>query len=202
MSVWDKIDFDEFTGEETPVDPKVEKLLKKTHPQLVRDYNNKWTSKLGGKIQGPIQGAKNVESGLLQSICLDGGNTFKEKYVGTQKHKEWSANGGHSQVENEYTCPKCGKIGKSNSMFKHHFDNCGKNPILEIVNDVIVAEWQCLQDIVDEYGGSIGILSQASNGKRPTGHPHRAYKKYWYKKNNYNNSSVSLLRERVGGKKV
>lgn len=184
MSVWDKIDFDEFTGEDQPVDPKLKKLLKKTHGQLVRDENNKITSVLGGKVQGPIQGKKNVESGLLASICTKGGYTTLEKH-GIEFYQEQGSKGGYEQVKNEYICPQCGKVGNSNAMFKHHFDNCGKDMILEVIDGMIVREWHCLQDIVDEYGGSIGILSQASNGKRPTGHPHRAYKKYWYKKNSY-----------------
>jgi len=140
---------------------------------------------LGGKAQGPIQGKKNAESGHLDNIRQDGIDKFLEKYLGTEEWSEWSSKGGKAQSEKEYTCPKCGKVGKGNAMIKHHFDNCGKNPILEIVDEVVVAEWQCLQDIADEYGYSPGQLSGAVNGKKKGKHPHLAYGKKWYRKNKY-----------------
>lgn len=35
-------------------------------------------------------------------------------------------------IYKEHICPHCGKIGKSNAMFRHHFDRCKNNKILNI----------------------------------------------------------------------
>ena len=54
---------------------------------------------LGGLKQGPIQGKKNAESGHMSAL-------------------------GKLNCSKIHTCPHCGKIGKSSSMFPLHFDKC------------------------------------------------------------------------------
>jgi hypothetical protein len=56
-------------------------------------------AKLGGLAQGPIQGKKNAESGHISVL-------------------------GKLNCSKIHTCPHCGKVGKSSSMFQWHFDKC------------------------------------------------------------------------------
>jgi hypothetical protein len=71
-------------------------------------YNHNFTKDervLGGKISG----RKNVENGHLAKV-----RDVKKA--------------GLASCLKEYTCPHCGKVGKSNSMFGHHFDKCKYKP--------------------------------------------------------------------------
>ena len=70
--------------------------------------------------QGKLQGDVNVKTGHLKSICSLGGIVSSSK-------PEWkvsSAKGGVTQSQIIRECPHCGKIGKGNSMLRHHFNKC------------------------------------------------------------------------------
>tara|TARA_R110000868_G_scaffold411041_2_gene701504 strand:+ start:1050 stop:1529 length:480 start_codon:yes stop_codon:yes gene_type:complete len=58
---------------------------------------------IGGPIGGKVQGKINVDSGLLQSICVDGGNAA-QKIV--------------------RTCPHCKSEQKGSIYYRNHGDNC------------------------------------------------------------------------------
>ena len=129
MSVWDKINFDEFTGEDAPVDPKLKKLLTKSHAKMIQldsikgiggktggkkggktntesghiQRIQKIGSSLGGKVSGPVQGKKNVESGLIYDIAGKGGEEA-QKVV--------------------RDCPHCGLSQKGSLYYKNHGDRC------------------------------------------------------------------------------
>lgn len=85
--------------------------------------SNKFQSKLKldkSKIQGKILGDSNLINGHMAKIQSLGGKAV----VASDWWKETSAIGGHTQSQKIHTCPHCGKEGKSNGMYKHHFDNC------------------------------------------------------------------------------
>ena len=95
--------------------------------QLERAYNsNKVQSKLKlkkAKIQGTILGNANLENGHMKKIQSLGGKAV----VASDWWKETSAIGGYTQSQKIHTCPHCGKQGKGNGMYKHHFNNCKQN---------------------------------------------------------------------------
>ena len=74
-------------------------------------------------FQGTIQGNKNVETKHMKRIQSLGGKAV----VASDWWKKTSAVGGNTQSQKSYTCPHCGKDGKSNAMFRHHFNNCKLN---------------------------------------------------------------------------
>jgi len=92
--------------------------------QVKRAYNsNKIQSKLKlekSKIQGKILGDNNLINGHMAKIQSLGGKAV----VSSHWWKGTSAIGGHTQSQKIHTCPYCGKEGKSNGMYRHHFDNC------------------------------------------------------------------------------
>ena len=70
--------------------------------------------KKAGRINGPIQGRKNVESGHLQSISSKGGKIGVIKANATM----------NAEI---LTCPHCNFTGKGRGNMKRwHFDNCKK----------------------------------------------------------------------------
>ncbi len=86
-------------------------LLWTEHLNAVKNgsRNGKINGKIGGKKVGPIQGRKNVESGLLQSIASAGGTAAMRK-INTI----------------EYTCPRCNQI-KKGPKFKRHINKGTQN---------------------------------------------------------------------------
>jgi len=92
--------------------------------QVARAHkSNETQSKLKlnkSKIQGTILGNNNLKNGHMAKIQSLGGKVR----VSSDSWKTTSAIGGHSQSQLIHTCPNCGKEGKSNAMFRHHFNNC------------------------------------------------------------------------------
>ena len=72
------------------------------------------------KLQGSILGNNNLINGHMTKIQSLGGSAV----VTSDWWKETSAVGGHTQSQLLHTCPNCGKEGKSNAMYRHHFNNC------------------------------------------------------------------------------
>jgi hypothetical protein len=70
----------------------------------------------GGKVGGKTQGNRNKISGLIYTITT----------------KEGQSEGGITQSQNIHICPHCNKSGKSNAMFRHHFNNCKSLTIMTI----------------------------------------------------------------------
>jgi len=66
-----------------------------------------WASKLG-KIQGKV----NIENGHLAKVR----NPSLAGYISTLKDNHIT--------KQTFTCPHCGKIGKSGAMKQWHYDNC------------------------------------------------------------------------------
>lgn len=92
--------------------------------QVERAYkSNKTQSKLKlkkAKIQGSILGNNNIKNGHMAIIQSLGGKVV----ASSDWWKETSAIGGYTQSQKIHICPHCGKEGKSNGMYKHHFNNC------------------------------------------------------------------------------
>lgn len=87
--------------------------------------SNKNQSKLKlekSKLRGISLGNSNKLSGKMKIIQSLGGKAV----VSSDWWKITSAIGGHTQSQKIHTCPHCGKQGKSNGMYKHHFNNCKK----------------------------------------------------------------------------
>lgn len=87
------------------------------------------------KTHSPIQGKKNVESGLLKSICSDGGKAGTkvqmEKGIGIHTDKEtrreWSRLGGLVVIDSlnkEKICPHCKIVSRGAGYNRWHGDNC------------------------------------------------------------------------------
>lgn len=92
---------------------QVERAYKSNETQSIKKL-------LASSKQGKITGKMMKESGHLKRIAILGG-------ISTTSKPEWkqtSAIGGHTQSQKIHTCPYCGKEGKSNGMYKHHFNNC------------------------------------------------------------------------------
>lgn len=139
MSVWDKINFDDFTGEDKPVDPKLKKLLTKSHGQLVRDENNRVIGKKGGENSSWTKDSKNqsyagkarAKKGGVQTL-LDN-SSFDSRSKGGKKQGPKNVESGHWKkcqdkaleiVTQKVKCPNCPKVGPHNVMQAWHFDKC------------------------------------------------------------------------------
>jgi hypothetical protein len=90
-----------------------------------QDYRRvKKMATLGGFKTGKQNGLKNKQSGHMAKIAIMGGNVMG-KIQG-----KINAESGHMSLLGKlncskiHTCPYCGKVGKSSSMFQWHFDKC------------------------------------------------------------------------------
>jgi hypothetical protein len=77
---------------------------------------NRKSSKLWASKLGKIQGKKNVENGHLSKVR----NPSLAGYMSTLKDNHIT--------KQTFTCPHCGKIGKSGAMKQWHMDNCKLKP--------------------------------------------------------------------------
>jgi hypothetical protein len=92
--------------------------------QVQRAYKSNETQSVkklqASSIQGKSLGSNNKVNGHLAKIQSLGGKAV----VASDWWNKTSAVGGHTQSQKTHTCPHCGKEGKSNGMYKHHFNNC------------------------------------------------------------------------------
>ena len=86
------------------------KASKESYKNKSRVWNGREFTKEDTILGGKIAGKKNLESGHWHSIINPSA-------------------GGRASCQKEYTCPHCGKVGKSPSMFGWHFDKCKHKPI-------------------------------------------------------------------------
>lgn len=129
MSVWDKIDFDEFTGEDQPVNPKLKKLLRLSHEKMVQLESIKG---IGGKTGGKKGGKKNAESGHMKKIQKIGCSLGGKKHGPIQGKKnvesghiyDIMSKGGENAQKVVRTCPHCGLEQKGSLYFRNHGDRC------------------------------------------------------------------------------
>lgn len=163
MSVWDKIDFDEFTGEDQPVDPKLKKLLRRSHEQMVQLESIKG---IGGKTGGKNGGKTNVESGHMERIqkigcSLGGKKSGKElgkNNVESGHIYDIQGKGGEEAQKVVRTCPHCGLSQKGSLYFRNHGDRCklknfDKNSFINKVK-----EGRSIYSLSQEYGLSRGYV--------------------------------------------
>jgi hypothetical protein len=71
-------------------------------------------------LQGIIQGNINKVNGHMAKMQSLGGKAT----TASDQWKVTSAVGGHTQSQLIHICPHCGKEGKGNAMFQHHFNKC------------------------------------------------------------------------------
>lgn len=153
MSIWDKIDFDEFTGEDEPVNPKLKKLLSKSHGQLVRDENNrvmsKWARSLGNDSEFRKQRVAETNAltkrkmsheeivemkQLYKNDISVGFPELSEKYGvdvvtihNIMNNKTYVGIGGDVVIRQpKGTCPHCGMIATKTNITRFHGDKCKK----------------------------------------------------------------------------
>jgi hypothetical protein len=133
-----------------------------------------------GKEWGPVQGKKNVESGLLSECQVMGG-----KVMGNIAKDNWlpdaRIDGGKNSHLVQHTCPHCGYSDGGPNIFKSHFDNCvGLLDVFEFHKvgrggevGKLVGTYNNQTDIINDFPTmSKPVLCQAVNGNKKAYHPH------------------------------
>ncbi len=87
--------------------------------------------KKGGSISGPKVAAKyftaewQSRAGSAANAAMLASGTHPSQ-IGRAGFQQLglAKEAGRVQTQRQHTCPHCGKVGKSNAMFGHHFDRC------------------------------------------------------------------------------
>lgn len=196
MSVWDKIDFEEFTGEEKPVDPKLQKLLSKSHDKIVQLEEVHQSEHRKNQVRKSLEKRTFEERSEMSSRGWETGdkthisNLGKEyadenrkrlsKYYQDSEHQSWAAShskGGEKLWKTTYKepmkCPHCPKVGKGMIMYKNHFDRCKKNPnrVIEYKYELVMdgksyGKFEEKQGIAEYLECSAALVSKYMSGKK------------------------------------
>jgi hypothetical protein len=86
-----------------------------------------WATKAGFEARskgGKNAGEVNKLNGHMNRIQILGGKVMGSKQGKVNKESGHMANLGKINSNKIHTCPHCGKVGKSSSMFQWHFDKC------------------------------------------------------------------------------
>lgn len=97
---------------------QTERVKKGTHHFLGESNPSKISSKNGNH---PLSGDK---GSIHNRKMIENGSHPFLRYAFQKNNAISSMEKGNHHTQKIYKCPHCGKIGKSNSMFRHHFDRC------------------------------------------------------------------------------
>jgi len=103
----------------------------KSKQQISKSLSNKSYEEIHGLKNADIEREKRKSGALLQWKNM----TNEDKIGISNKISNGLKDYYKNNPEKKYslitlTCPKCGKIGIGNAMYRHHFDNCGKKQII------------------------------------------------------------------------
>ena len=143
----------EFVNETLLQDPSCYNLITGGRGGLIHDRtgekHSEETKRLISKIRVENNLAKGSNNGMYNKGYLVSGSKNGSYGKGNTKGKKWKVV--NRKPTPKVICPKCGKMGAPNTMYRFHFDNCGvpNEAFNKKMSDVAKDKWNKIKNIYE-----------------------------------------------------